>query len=362
MNASEICFINLDSINVTPYFKYYKELTSEPFDIIYWNRGKGDNSTGARKVFSYNHPVDHAKTVKWAKQLLTGYLGFRRFAENLLSKNNYRVVVLLTGNAAVLLSRVLLKKYKHRYIVDIRDYFLEKNPIYKVIEDKVLDESALNIISSPAYRNFLGDHFFQVMHNTPPSLKSYEPDSGKQKRSLPFVLAAIGTAKNIALDKAVLNYFANDERFHLRFYGRGYEILEEYCKDNNINNATIIGEFNAKQTLSFYQDVDVIMSMYGSKKIHFKYQLTNKLYYSVALSIPILVSPDTYMENVVRKYNLGFALDLNNPTMKEKIIRLYDDNTIKIRQSGALRFKEVVRKDNNETKIKISTVFQSREF
>lgn len=330
-----LCFVNLDSLNVTPYFQQYEKCIDLDYDLIYWNRGQSDCNSNANHSYCFTKPV-FGSGLAYSLRLLQGYLGFRSYASRILSSNQYERVIALTGNTAVLLSHILRKKYRQRYIIDIRDYFLEDFKPYRKLEEKVIEDSGLAIISSPAYTEFLGQHDFQIMHNLQELTKADIDTVRRKKRpSTPMVLASIGTAKNIDLDKCVISYFANDNRFLLKFIGRGYDQLESFCRVGGIRNVVIHGDFPSDETLSYYTDVDVIMSMYGSEKTHFKYQLTNKLYYALQLGLPILASPNSYMGRTVSKYSLGIALDLNSPSEKESILALYSKQSSSARIAGA---------------------------
>lgn len=343
---SRIAFLNLDGVNVTPYFRYYRDLISGPYDYIYWGRSACGSEPDASDVYRYDSPVDSGASRYL--QLLRGYLGFRRYASKLLSNNRYRRVVALTGNTATLLEPVLCRCYKGRYIIDIRDYFLENNPLYRAVEERVIENSGLAIISSPAYTNFLGQHDFVVMHNSQ-HISSCERAEvqNKVRPGNPFVLLSVGTCKNPDNDKAVIRYFANDSRFLLRFVGRGYGVLESYITDREISNVEIVDEFSSELTLDFYKQADAVLSMYGSEKTHFKYQLTNKLYYSAQLELPIIVSPDTYMAETVERYGLGLALDFGNTSQKDIILHLYDRDYRIAMVDGMRRFMSMANEQND---------------
>lgn len=358
-SSSPLCFVNLDSLNVTPYFQQYEKCIDCEYDLIYWNRGQNDCNSKASHSYCFTKPV-FGTGLAYTFRLLQGYLGFRSYASHILSNNHYERVIALTGNTAVLLSRILRQKYKHRYLIDIRDYFLEDFKPYRKLEEEVIEDSGLSIISSPEYINFLGQHDFQIMHNIQ-ELTERDIDAVRQKErpSNPMILASIGTAKNIDLDKRVISYFANDDRFLLKFFGRGYDQLDSYCRENGIKNVIVHGDFPSNETLSYYSDVDVIMSMYGSEKTHFKYQLTNKLYYALQLGLPILASPNSYMGQVVSQYSLGIALDLDSSIAKESILSLYSEESVAIRLAGANALLDIVNSTNIQALDKIRSFLSS---
>ena len=360
VNNSPVCFVNLDSINVTPYFKIYEELLSTPYDLIYWDRVGSEEKNGARNTHRYFCPVRKTNSIDNLMDLAKGYLGFKRFASRFLIENHYDIVVALTGNAAVLLGKTLKTHYKKRYIMDIRDYFLEKIPMYHYAEQSVIDCSALALISSPAFTTFLGKHDFQIIHNMQTIGKSYI-DAFRQRthECRPFVIANIGTAKSLDLDRMTIDYFANDPRFEVRFIGRGFEALEEYRNVTKADNIIISGSFPSSETMKHYRDVDAILATYGSKRTHVKYALPNKLYFAAQLELPILASPGTYLAQVATKNHLGLALDINDPIGKEAILSLYQDNAINMRREGASSFLRQAQKDNQAALCKIANILSA---
>ena len=356
--SAPIAFINLDGINVTPYFEHYEHLLTKPYDYIYWQRSDIGVEPGAQKVWRYKHTVSSSGSKKYM-DLLAGYFGFRQFARRILMSENYQRVIALTGNSAVLVGDVLKQKYRGRYLIDIRDYFLENNPLYRMLEEKIIDSSGLSIISSPAYSSFLGEHDFLLMHNA-----HLIPQSDilrvkqRSRPGTPLVLASIGTAKNIELDKLVLDYFANDSRFKLMFLGRGYEQLRPYIESNKIENAIVSGEFDSSQTYALYENVDVVMSMYGSKSTHVKNQLTNKLYYAAQLHLPILVSPGSYMETISSEYDFGLACDLSDESLKDKIFEMFEPCKFKRMCDRMDCFMEDVLATNRKTNLSVQAFLQ----
>src|SRR5699024_3357369 len=80
-----------------------------------------------------------------------------------------------------------------------------------------------------------------------------------------------------------------------------------------------------------YSEADAINNIYGNKTLSVKYALSNKLYIAALLKIPIIVSSETYMEEVIRKYKLGFVLDIENKESKDALnmyLENYDRNEL----------------------------------
>lgn len=310
-----------------PYLLKYTELLNCDYDIIYWNRyGVIENSNAAEQyVLEYQLPKGSTKLRK-----LIGYLKFKALAEKILCENDYEKLILLSGNVAVLLKNVLLAKYRGRYIIDIRDYFMENNKLYFNAENTLIDNSALAVISSAAYKNFLPEHDYVLAHNSPilteNQIRSFRAKKDSQRANRnedPVVLSFIGGVRFFEQDKKVLSYFANDERFFLRYIGAGADLLRKHCEKNDIKNVYLHDRFPPEQTLGFYETTDVILNLYGNGTPLLDYALSNKLYYAATLGLPILVCPGTHMEEVAVGNGFGFMFDLNDPIAKDMLYLYY---------------------------------------
>ncbi len=344
--SAPVCFVSMDNLNRVPYLDRYVGCLSSGFDLIYWDRAGVDEPTAAEKIFRYQRPCNVGGSGDDFLNKLLGYIGFRSYASRILRRGNYSMVVALTGNCAVLLSGVLLSEYRSKFVIDIRDYWHEDISWYHNREQKLIEASAAAVISSPAYRSFLGDHQFLIMHNDQEIPEGCHVSNGTEG---PMVLTCVGAAKNLELDQQVLRYFANDDRFEVRFIGRGYERLLEFVEESNIENAVIEGAFPMKDTLLKYRGADAVINMYGNHSPYFDYALSNKLYFAARLGLPLLVCEDTYLEEVARGYSLGCSVNLEEQGDKDRILALRSSEIRSEREEGRRRFLSVVETDNNHT-------------
>ncbi|HFU4214690.1 TPA: capsular biosynthesis protein, partial [Streptococcus suis] len=89
--------------------------------------------------------------------------------------------------------------------------------------------------------------------------------------------------------------------------------------ENNIKNVKLLDTFKPEDTLKLYQETDLILNLYGNKTPLLDYALSNKLYYAATLYKPILVCPETFMEKMVKKYNIGYSLSLEKEDEKDAL-------------------------------------------
>lgn len=322
------CIVSFCNIYVLPYAKKYIDAIQQSnyeCTLLYWDRdainGENDNYSGCVKKIYQRKLDSNART----SDKILGYISARNYFISVLKQEQYDGVIFLQSHAAVACFSVLNKKYKNKYVIDIRDYTLENFCIYRNLETRVILNSFMTVISSPAYRNFLPASNYVMAHNYLPFPISNINDIRNRKisHSDPIRISFVGTVRFFDMDKKILTLFANDNRFCICYYGRGSDILEKYCIERNIRNANFYGSFSPEMTIDFYKNTDLINNLYGNNSPYLDFALSNKLYHTGQLYIPILTCPDTYMANITDKYQMGFTFDVNDSKSPDKLYRWY---------------------------------------
>ena len=118
--------------------------------------------------------------------------------------------------------------------------------------------------------------------------------------------------------------FRNDQRFRFQYFGKNaFQLRDLLDKKGYRDNLSFVDQFPPEQTLSFYAKTDIINNVYGNHSLFVDYLYSNKLYYAAGLGLPILVSPQTYMAEVVERYGLGFVFDPEDPNAPDKLYKYY---------------------------------------
>lgn len=354
MKKERVCIILLTNLFRAPYLKVYEEIINETgYDMIYWDRLGIEEKCNAKNTYVFRNITPYDE--KYGK-LLYKYLLFQKFTNKIIKRNKYTKIFVLGSNTGVILLPILVVRYRKKYVVDIRDYFLENNSLYFTLEKILLKWSYCCIISSEAFKKFLPSGNYYVIHNIPDQriIKQHKKNSISNINQLR--VCCIGAAKYLDEDKKVLQYFANDNRFRIGYYGLDYDMLSEYCAQHNINNVDIEGRFKPERTMDYYDKTDIVLNMYGKHNPHLDYALSNKLYYAAYLKMPILVNTDTEMANVSQKYGFGFALDLDDEEGKDKLYKYYKNiNFNKLADNTKEYIKKV--EDDNYNAIFVITEF-----
>lgn len=322
MVSKKVCFITTRNIFNTTCLPKYAKILNNQFDIIYWDQHGIEEDAGALNHYRFYYPMSYGKS-KLKK--IIGYIKFRSYVKKVIKKNKYDKLIILPTQAAVLIFDELLRKYKNKFIIDIRDYTAENKKWFYEIEKKIIKNSGLAVITSPAYKRFLPKHEYIVSHNTTEVSMDIISSYRNRKRKSKIIISCIGSIRFIQQFQRVIDSFKNDERYELRFIGRGSEHLKSYINDFKINNVILIGRFENRDTINYYLETDIIMNLYGNNNPFLDYALSNKLYYSATLGAPILVSPNTYMEEISLKNGFGFSYDIDDLETKEVLYKYYSE-------------------------------------
>lgn len=317
--SNKICFISIGNIYNVPYLTFYLDIVGDnDYDIIYWDRELLDEKTQAVNTYRFDFQVSN----KMDK--MRGYINFSNFCRKIVKSNKYQKIVFLQTLGSILNTQ-LIRKMKAEFILDIRDYSYEQNPIIFKIENYIIKKAKMVLISSPAFKTFLPKNIeYLEIHNLQKINRENFNLSKAEIVKYPIKLAYIGKIIYIKENLKLINYFANDPRFSLLFAGSGTEQLKEYCLLNNISNVKFVGRFKPEETINFYRNIDIIINTYGNNNPCLDYALSNKLYYATMLHLPILVNQNTYMETISKSLNIGVTLHYKVED-KEKIIDFMDD-------------------------------------
>lgn len=348
-----ICLISYGNPYLLPYINtYIDSIKAEGAEccLLYWDRNKNGNQEDLKSFpdckhfpFSCYMPTEGASN----RVKLNNYIKASRFIIKVIKDEKFDGLVFLQTQAAVACINALRRFYKRRYIVDVRDYTMEDNVLYRHFEAKVFSDAYRVVISSPAYKYFLPKAEYVLAHNYTEFPKDTadairERHLNKDLISISFV----GAVRYYEMNKRILDLFANDKRFKICFYGRGSEALESYAIERGISNVDFHGSFPQSKTLEFYKDTSLINNLYGNHNKFLDFALSNKLYHAAQLHIPILVCPETYMEEVTLEYGLGFVVNLDDEATPDILFNQYNSlNWIQFKEN-CCTFVKKVKEDN----------------
>lgn len=310
------------NIHWTPYYYLYERLIKSKsinFDLIIWNRENlVEKSLGRVIPFNLKDQSCDNNPRKVYKFFL-----FANFVKKIVEKNKYDKIVFLglQGCALPLNAFYFSKNYKNMYWIDVRDYHYEWFKPYYMLEKYAIHNAKRVSISSEGFKSFLPKEDYIHVHNVDPDIEMVCRKYLKKANSK-IRISFIGNVRYLEENKKLVDVFANDKRFILQFIGNGSELIGNYCKTKGIENIVIIPKFPREKTIDYYNETDIINNIYGNKTLETKTALSNKLYYSIFLKIPIIVSEGTYMSRFCSRYGFGISFK-DNKNFKNELYEWY---------------------------------------
>ena len=338
------------NIHWAPYYYRYEKFLNDnniKFDLIIWNREGICEKNTANNVIEYKvrDVSDNKNPLKLFK-----FINFSNFVKKTINKNKYSKIIFLGTHACApaFLCNYLRKKYKNKYWIDIRDYQYEWFKPYYLMEKKSIKNSSTTVISSKGYEKFLPKYNYKYIHNIDNNMnqfvKAYQKEINESKIRIGF----IGNVRYLEENIKLINIFANDDRYLLQYFGAGSEKIEKYAKEHNIENIVTAGRFESSQAIKYYNQIDIINNVYGNDSIGLTTALSNKLYFSIYLKIPLLVCENTYMEKLVNEYDIGFVLK-NETSFPDRLYSEYKKYIKNSKNEGYKKLKLNVESEEKDT-------------
>lgn len=276
---------------------------------------------------------------------------WKRFVCNLLQKNNYSRLVLLTCYPSLILGKKVMKQYSNKYIVDIRDYFkyVENRLVFQYLK-KIIDNSYFTAISSEGFLEWLPiSSKYKTIHNMPSNcnLFGYKPIDLQLENV--YSIGYFGVIHYYKENEKLISALANNPKFKLIYRGlySEPEKMQNIVKTIGANNVEFYGEFPNSKKAEYYSSINFINAIYGNDSLIVRSALPNKLYDCVIYKKPIIVSCNTFLAEIVKRYNLGISLNIEADIL-DQINSYIESFDIKTFVEGANAFLKKSLSDNEE--------------
>ena len=302
-------------IKYMPYLNFYlNAIDSEKNDItvFYWNR---DDSVDTelephiKKIEFKRNMLDSEKKLK----KIPAFIAYRNKAIKVIKKGNFDRIIVLHTLPAVLISDYLLRNYKDKFVLDYRDYTFEKISMYKNRIAKLVKAACCCFVSSNAFRVYLPDvDKIYTSHNIMMTTINNRPDMHQLSLD-PIRIRYWGLIRYADTNIKIINQIKNNPRFEFHFHGRVQgeaEIIQRYCKDNEVNNVFFHGEYKPDDRIKFAMETDLIQNAQDYDEIT-KNAVSNKFYDGPIFYIPQLCTKQSYMGSCLDKYGIGLPIDVD---------------------------------------------------
>ena len=325
----KILIIGFAKIKYMPYLNLYLDnidVEKNDVHLMYWDRDGGSDKSvpSSVKVHIFRKSLED-ELPKYKKS--GAFWQFTNAAKKLIKKEKFDFIISLTSIPTVLISPLLLRKYKEKYIFDYRDYTFEWLKPYKTLIAKLVEGSAMTVYSSEKHLDFLPESKkLFIAHNFIKSSLEYRKEKTDEKSDgQPIRISYWGILRNEEFNKNVIDKFADDPRFEISFYGKKQqtvENLEAYCKQNNINNVHFYGEYQEEDRYTFAENTDILYNLYSVSGTE-GMAMGNKFFDGVIFGIPQICTKGSYMGKKAEEYGVGCAVDVESETLSDDVYKYY---------------------------------------
>lgn len=318
----KICILSAVNIKHMSLISLYTEELTKlkiEFDIIYMDKYNEEEYINAKNIYRYVNIIN-PKTLKFMRGLK--YFKFINYAKKILEKNKYDFIIVWNDVAILLFADYLRKKWAGKYCLNIRDYFYQKNIFIYNRFKKVIESSAFTTLSSLGYTTFLPKGNYVHLNSFNKELLSKcTPKSNMAK--LPLRLSFIGNVRFFEENYKLIEILKNDVRYELHYHGTNSDIIKKYAQENNIKNIVCSGSFPVNDTKKYLENSDIINNIFGNSTTDVKTLTSIRLYHAAYMKVPILVSKNSYMEKIIKKYKIGYSIDLEEEKLADRLYQWY---------------------------------------
>jgi hypothetical protein len=330
-----------------PYVSNYEKILNANkvnYEIINWDRFHIEDANNSLKYRDLK--TQHQRNY-------LDYYKYKKFIVERLNSTNYDKIIVFGIQLSYFLKSILIKEYKDKYILDIRDH----NKIIKFFNIKrLIDNSMYTVISSPGYKEWLpSSDKYLINHNTQLDNLDDLKDISSKLEDKKISVAYIGALRDFAINIDLINSLKNNMEIELCFHGEGdiNEDIDIYLKDNEINNVFLTGRYKKEDEESLYNRSDLINVLIPNSNVNNKTLLPNRLYNAAIHGKPVIAFKGTYLADIIEEYKLGLILDsfINMDIKVNKFIKEFDRKKF---QNNRYRFLQKVIIENEQFKNKLN--------
>ena len=292
-----------------PYLARYTERLNEAqteYEVLFWNRSSLKVDVPENYKFYGRPSAENLGKVK----KLADFWEFRRWVKKRLAVSRPDGIIFLSTLSGVFLWDVA-KRYRKKYIFDIRDYSYEHIAPFLRTEKTIIRDSFFTAISSKGFLDFLPEYDYVIAHNfnrsdmTESFLFERQPE--------PYPIVWNGTVRYFDYQKKFLDVFKNDPRYLMVYHGTGAELdrYKEYCRENGITNVRFTGPYDNRDKGKLVRNAAFLNNCYGGGSVanEVKYAVSNRFYDGLVYHIPQIVECGGYKGDETKRLGVGFCAE-----------------------------------------------------
>lgn len=317
--------------NKLPYIEYYERVLRKEnvkYESIFWDRF---NNLKTEKI--NNEYIIHIKCVPGESKLkkIFPMYQFKNEIQKIISREKYTHLIVLTTLPGILIYKTLLKNFKNKYILDIRDYTYENFNFYKNLVDKLVENSFFTAISSKGFLKFLNHNKKIVPCHNISNFEMQKEDCDDLRKKEQLTIGFVGGVRYYKENCKLIEAFANNPKYLLAYIGEPNIDcnLEEFCSKRKIKNVYFSGKFKNSDKPKIYEKIDLINAVYGNESLEVTTALPNRLYDGLLFKKPIIATKGTYLAEILESKKLGITIDINSENLVEKLDNFINNFDIK---------------------------------
>ena len=339
---SKICIIgtsNLKHISLISLYTNYFDAKNIPYDIIYLDRYGIEEECSAVHVYKYA-----AKATKGKFSKFVTFLRFRNFVINKIIKNKYEYLITWQTTGAYLFCDILLRKFKNRYVINVRDYIIEKNIVFYSILTRLIKNSAFTTISSEGFKSFLPKHDYVKVNSINEDMLQSVKGIPQNKQDV-IKIGFAGNCRYFRESFKLIDSLGNDSRFELWYCGTNSEVLAKYAEAKGYENVKTISGFAPSDTVKIMSSFDLVNSAFGNDAMDNSTLMPIRLYTALAIHRPMLVNNSTQLGKEISENQIGFEIS-SYVGLADAIYQYYKNLNFDMFSENADKYIKNARKEN----------------
>lgn len=352
----KILIVGFAKIKYMPYLNLYLENLNRrdnEIHLVYWNRDEKAEDLSSVEELKLHEFKCYQEDEVPKKSKLKSFFKFKKYVNSVL-KENFDFIIVLQTVTAVLLSDVLLsKRFKDKYIYDYRDCTYENIMPYKLLVQKLVNNSKFTFVSSRGFKKYLPDsNKIKYVHNVLTSdLVRAESEHLPEESSEKIRIGFWGFLREEKINLEIIKRISKDQRFELHYYGREQKTvynLKDYVLGNQIKNVFFHGEYNPEEKYEFLKNTDIIHNIYEEDKM--LSAMSNKYYDAIIFQMPQICMVGSYMGALAESHQTGCQTNPYRQNFTEEIYGYFTKMNFEEFEQSCHKEKENILLENKELK------------
>lgn len=325
----KILLVDSAKLKYSPYISFYTEnldKVNNEVHLLYWNRDlKSEDTSRFEGIVLHEFQRFQEDDVPKLKKVIN-FIRFRKYVKRVLKEHQFDFVIVFSP--APMLSDLLVRKFKERYIYDYRDSTYERFAPFRRIIARLVNSSFATFTSSDGFRKYLPEvGKLYTSHNILiDSLNHRQERELKERAPQKIRVAFWGMIRNEELNRKIIERIASDNRFELHYYGREQETalnLKKFASELGAKNIFFHGEYQPQDRYEFVKSADIIHNIYNDSNMMLA--MSNKYYDGCIFYLPQICMEGSFMGNSVERYGIGWAVNPYDADFTEKLYQKYQD-------------------------------------